>query len=220
MDTLFLRSVILSVLIAATFEAQAQQVSGVVTAFKDYPLNRVKVRSIKNEITVLTDSAGRYSISATPGENILFSAEGFFERKIKAPRDGVMNINLKYKNEDNSFEEAVKNNHISAQALRDALKSFRAGGQKDYSKYQNIFELIRSEISNVRVSGTKVYNVKAISFSMSSEVVYVVNDMVVSDISYISPADVGSIAFLEDNSAAAYGIRGANGVIRITLKTR
>ncbi len=220
MKKIFLCSLILFVLCEFEFDIQAQQVSGKVTAFKNYPVRNVKVKSLKTENAALTDSAGRFILETVPGDIIWFSAEGFFERKIRTSKEEFLNISLKYKFDERSFEDAVNNNHISALTLKEALKSFPARGQKDYSKYQNIFELIRSEISNVRVSGTNVYNTKVTSFSMSPQVLYVVNDMVVNDISYISPVEVGSIVFLEGNSAADYGIRGANGVIKITLKTR
>ena len=202
------------------FNIQAQQVSGMVTTFKSYPVRNVRVKSLKTETKTQTDSTGKFFLETVPGDVLTFSAEGFFDRKIKSLGEGFLTVDLRYKFDERSFEDAVHNNHISASELREALKSFPPRGQKDYSRYQNIFELIRSEISNVRVSGTNVYNTKINSFSMSPQVLYVVNDMVVNDISYISPVEVASIVFLEDNSAAEYGIRGANGVIRITLKTR
>jgi len=58
------------------------------------------------------------------------------------------------------------------------------------------------------------------SFSLSSQVLYVVNDMIVNDISYISPTEIQKIVYLEDNEAAEYGMRGANGVLKITLKSK
>jgi len=199
--------------------AQTQQVSGRVTTFRDYTLRNVRVRSLKTGMTAVTDSAGMYHLETIHGDVLVFSAEGFFDKKIKADKEADMNINLKYKFDEDSFEEAVKNNHISSKALGQALGSYKVIKQKDYSKYENIFDLIRSELSKVRVSGTNVYSQKAISFSMSPQVLYVVNNMVVNDISYISPIEVASIVYLEDNAAADYGIRGANGVIKITLKT-
>jgi hypothetical protein len=219
MNRILLHSMIFLLFLTITCNGKAQQVSGRVTSFKNYTLQNVRVKSVKSGMTTMTDSTGKFSLEIIPGDVLLFSAEGFFERKVKVNREEVLSIDLKYKFGEGSFEEAVKNNHISGAALRLALQSFPGSRQKDYSKYQDIFALIRAEITNVRVSGTNVYSQKAISFSMSPQVLYVVNDMVVNDISYISPVEVAGIVFLEDNSAADYGIRGANGVIKITLKT-
>jgi hypothetical protein len=220
MKHILLRPAFLIVLFVSVYSTQAQKVTGFVTAFKSYPLENAKVKSLKTEKSTFTDSSGRFSLETIPGDVILISAEGFFDRKIKTEKSLDLNIDLRYKFDETSFDEAVKNNHISAVALREALKTFHRNGQKDYSKYQNVFELIRAEISNVRVSGTNVYSIKAISFSMSPQVLYVVNDMVVNDISYISPSEITKIVYLEDNEASDYGIRGANGVLKITLRTR
>jgi hypothetical protein len=197
-----------------------QQVSGVVTAFKNIPLNRVLVKSIKAEKTVLTDSLGRFSIDYHQNDVIVVSAAGFVERKIRVRDNSNLHIDLKYQFDESSFNYAVAGRHINADVLKRELNKYTGKREKDYSHYQNIFDLIRSEIIGVRVSGTSVLNAKAISFSMSSQVLYVVDDMIVTDISYISPTTVQKIEFLEDNDASAFGIRGANGVIRITLKNK
>jgi hypothetical protein len=93
-------------------------------------------------------------------------------------------------------------------------------GKKDYSKYQDIFDLIRSEINNVRVEATHVYTIKGQSFSLSAEVLYDVDGMILSDISFIVPVEVEKIEYIDDSGAAAYGMRGANGVIKIKLRKR
>jgi hypothetical protein len=208
------------IIFACTFNSKAQQVSGRVTSFKNIPLQNVMVKSLKSGNTAITDSAGMFSLETAPGDALLFSASGFFDRKIRTSGMKVIDADLRYKFDKGSFDQAVKGHHISAPALSEALRAFPAKGQKDYSKYQSIFDLIRAEINNVRVSGTNVFSAKAISFSMSAQVLYVVNDMVVNDISYISPTEVAEIVYLEGNAASDYGIRGANGVIKITTKTR
>ena len=91
---------------------------------------------------------------------------------------------------------------------------------KNYSRYQNIFELIRGEFITLKVDGSNVYNVKNSSFSLTMQVLYVVDDVVVSDISYISPVDVERIEFYDDYRASSYGSRGANGILEIRLKTK
>jgi hypothetical protein len=88
---------------------------------------------------------------------------------------------------------------------------------KDYSKYQNIFELIRCEIPNVKVEGTNVYTTLGLSFSLSPQVLYDVDGMIISDISFLVPREVKTIVYIDDAGAASYGMQGANGVIKITL---
>jgi hypothetical protein len=197
-----------------------QIVSGTVTSFKSIPLRNVIIKSLKTGKSVLSDSLGIYHIESDADEVLSFSASGFNERKIKVRKSTVVNAELKYLFSETSFNDAVGNNHISAKDLKRILEKYPLKGEKDYSHYQNIYELIRSEITNVRVVGTAVYSVQAISFSLSAQVLYVVDDTIISDISFISPVMVKKIEYLEGTYASDYGMRGANGVIRITLKNK
>jgi chitin disaccharide deacetylase len=90
--------------------------------------------------------------------------------------------------------------------------------QNDYSMYTDIFQIIRTKFQTLGINGTTVYNKKLNSFTLSTQVLYVINDMIVADISFVGPGEVENIEFFEDSEASAYGMRGANGVLKITLK--
>jgi len=70
---------------------------------------------------------------------------------------------------------------------------------------------------SVRISGPR-------SFFMSSEPLYVVDDVVVETgpngtLSWLNPEDVASIQVLKyESDTAMYGVRGGNGVIKIRTK--
>ena len=65
--------------------------------------------------------------------------------------------------------------------------------------------------AQVRIRGIGTVN--------DSSPIYVVDGVIVSDISYVSPNDIVSTEILKDASATAiYGSRGANGVILVTTK--
>lgn len=67
-------------------------------------------------------------------------------------------------------------------------------------------------------SATKVY-IRGIGTMGDASPLYIVDGVVVSDIDYLSPSDIGSIDVLKDAaSAAIYGSRAANGVILVTTK--
>jgi outer membrane receptor for ferrienterochelin and colicin len=42
--------------------------------------------------------------------------------------------------------------------------------------------------------------------------------MIMSDISFITPINVKTIEYIDGVDASSYGSRGANGIIKITLK--
>jgi hypothetical protein len=165
-----------------------------------------------------SDSFGRFSLDCASKDILIFTAAGFLERKVRVKEFKQITINLKYAFTEKSFDDALENNHISERALENALNGYHNKGQKDYSNYTSIYNIIQNEFTNLKVVGTEVHTVRTTSFYLSQQVLYVVDGMIVSDISYISPIEVVKIEFIDDASAAEYGMRGANGVLKITLK--
>ena len=148
----------------------------------------------------------------------MVSASGFENRKIKTGKENTYVIDLLYKDNATNFNDAVRNGHISEDALMKAIETAKSKNVKDYSKYVSIWELISSEIYSVRVAGNVVYNKKIKSFDSNPKVLYVVDDKIVPDISFVTPNYVKSIEFIDDVGATMYGSMGGNGVLKITLK--
>lgn len=86
--------------------------------------------------------------------------------------------------------------------------------------YTNIYEYIKGRVAGVEVRGTEIRIRGERSILGDNSPLYVVDGMVVDDISYISPNMVERIDVLKDaSSTSIYGARGANGVIIITLRS-
>lgn len=214
---------ILSILLLLFFgiESKSQDkimVSGTVTFFKNVPLNKVKVLAFKSGESTYTDSLGRFNLISFKKDILIVSASGFEKRNVKVGKQDMYIINLDYTNNPTNFKDAVSNGHISENALQQAINSGKQKKGKDYSTYSSIFELISSEIYDVRVTGSIVYNKKINSLNSNPQVLYVVDGKIVSDISFVAPADVRTIEFVDDVSATMWGMQGANGVLKITLK--
>ena len=88
---------------------------------------------------------------------------------------------------------------------------------KKMNTYNDIYQMIRGECSGVVVSGRSITIQQGHSFFGSPEPLLVVNGIVVNSIDNVNPLEVKSIKVLIGSSAAIYGVRGANGVISITL---
>jgi hypothetical protein len=189
-----------------------------VTAFNSYPLNHVLIKSLNTGVTGQSDSLGHFYIKCTDKDILLFSASGFNAKKVKIKKSQDISVELTYSNMESSFEDAVKNNHISEENLQKAIKAGSSSATKDYSKYKNIFDVINSEVFAVKVVGTSVITKRVQSFSLSPKVMFVVDEMVVADISTILPSEIKSIEFFDGVRASIYGSNGANGVLKITLK--
>ena len=204
--------------ITATNAQDLRSVSGVITSFKTIPLKQVTVTSLKAGESAITDSAGTFSVKCFTNDVLKVSAAGFFEKKQKIKAGSVYKIDLVYKDNVKNFNDAVSHGHISDEVLRKAIFSEESKNIKDYSKYKTIYELIASEIYNVRVKGNTIVSTKRLSLNSTPVVLLVVDEKIVSDISYIEPGYVKSIEFIDDVGTTLYGSMGANGVLKITLK--
>ncbi len=215
-------AIIISVLIMIIHGSGAAQeiksISGIVTTFRDIPLKNVKVTALKSKEITLTDSLGLFALKCWDKDVLIVTASGFFKKEIRVKKQNRYAIDLIFNNSDTSFNDAVKNGHIAKDVLQKAISLNPLQREKDYYKYSDIYELIKNEIPNVKVSGKSVMTTKVLSFTLSPQVLYVVDDMIVFDISFINTMDVKTIQYIDGVDASYYGARGANGIIKITLK--
>lgn len=213
--------IIISIAILQSALLSAQDlitIRGRVVTFGEIPVNKAEVTTKKTNIKVFTDSLGFFSIDCHEKDKIYVNAHGFDQSSLKLKKYINTKINLIYSNEEDSFTEAIQNGHISEKVLQRAIETHPLKGEKDYSRYTNIYDLIDDEIFNVIVSGTSITTNKPNSLSQSQEVLLVVDGVIVHDISFVVPTNVKSITHLERAEAAKYGSQGGNGVIEITLK--
>jgi TonB-dependent SusC/RagA subfamily outer membrane receptor len=89
----------------------------------------------------------------------------------------------------------------------------------DFSRFNNIFELIRGRCAGVQVIDNRyiiIRGINSINSKDNSALVLVDGTPYNMDaLKSIEPSQVKSIDFIKDAGAAIYGTRGANGVILI-----
>ncbi len=82
--------------------------------------------------------------------------------------------------------------------------------------YNTIYDYFRDRVSGVRVSGNNEILVRGItSLRSGTAPLFVVNKSPISNIDTINPNEIKSVSILKGPECAAYGSRGANGVILI-----
>ena len=93
---------------------------------------------------------------------------------------------------------------------------------KENRVYNTIYDYFRDKVPGVVIetsgSSTSIYVRGINTLTGSTEPMFIVDGVVVDDISYLNPYEVASVDVLKDSEASAYGVQGANGVILITLK--
>lgn len=89
-----------------------------------------------------------------------------------------------------------------------------------FASYNSVFDIIKGRIPGVMVTGDKVQIRGPNSFYLSTEPLYLIDDIPVdaNAIETLNPQDVERIEILKGPSTAIYGSRGANGVIAVYTK--
>lgn len=96
------------------------------------------------------------------------------------------------------------------------------GSGKNESKiqgYRDIYDYLESRVAGVMVTTDRRIVIRGVNtVNGSTDPLILVDGQEIQDLSSISPNDVKAVEVLKDGSAAIYGMRGANGVVVITLK--
>lgn len=217
---LFLSSVLL---------AQAQvTVSGTLTDATDgSPLPGANVAVKGTTQAVMTDVAGKYSISAPSKSSVLvFSFIGKVSKEVTVGDQTVINVSLE--DETTTLTEIVVVGYGTAKR-KDLTGSVTSIASKDMNPgiNPNPLQAIQGKVAGLVItqpSGDPNQSPTVrlrgyTSLAGGSDPLYVVDGMIGVPISSVSPNDIETMDVLKDASAAAiYGSRAANGVILITTK--
>jgi TonB-linked SusC/RagA family outer membrane protein len=220
------RTVFFVLLLLANLSLMAQQtVTGVVKDTGGQPMSGVTVIVLGTTSGTLTGIDGKYSLPVPAGATLLrFSFVGF--TNLEVPINGRSVIDATLEQAINEMSEVVvvgygtqrratvtgaissvtsdKITALPSSGLDQALQG-RAAGVTVINNGAPGFE------STIRVRGISTVN--------DANPLFVVDGVVSTSISNISPSDIESIQVLKDASTAAiYGSLGSNGVIIVTTK--
>jgi len=220
-----IRIFIFSILIFLTHPvlSQTKVVSGEFTAFNRYPVKNLKVVAKKSKASVLTDSLGQFHLVCKTQDVIKIESEIFSPVNIRVGKNEshIGRRNLIFINNPRNRQLATGYGYISESDLTYAI-SHLDYENNDFCNYNNIYDLFVGRFAGVTVEtsgGRRVIYIRGMSsFNLSSEALYVVDNVIMESIDHILPCDVKSIDVIKDGGAAIYGSRGANGVVIIHRK--
>ena len=206
--------------------AQILTVTGQVTSAEDtYPLPGVSVVVKGTMNGTFTDADGFYNIEVQSGQTLLFSSIGFTDYEQKISRGGEYNVALSA--DAQMLEEVVAIGYgvMKKSDLTGSVASVK-GDQLKKTPASGLDQALQGLAAGVTVTSNSgqpgaaaQVRIRGIGTVNDSSPIYVVDGVIVSDISYVSPNDIVSTEILKDASATAiYGSRGANGVILVTTK--
>lgn len=201
-------------------------VSGTVTDSGGDPLIGANVVIAGTTTGTATDVDGQYTITVdSPTDTLAFSYTGFIMQRVPIQNRSVLDVVLLV--ESRILDEIVVVGY-GVQRKSDLTGSISSvkGDEVQRIPSGNVEQALQGKVAGVLVTPSSgepgagaIVRIRGTGTLNDASPLYVVDNMLLNDISFLNPNDIASIEVLKDASATAiYGSRGANGVIIITTK--
>ena len=190
-------------------------ISGKVLTFDKNPVEGgvLYVDNIKTNI--ITNKNGSYKIKVSPSATSLEVRSDIYG-SCETAINNQTTINFIFKGADVPAVKSESDPNMTN--TQDSIKKVTGHRGKKMNTYNDIYQMIRAEVSGVIVSGRSIQIQQGHSFFGSSTPLFVINGVIVETIDNVNPLEVKSIKILKGSEATIYGVRGSNGVVSITLK--
>jgi TonB-linked SusC/RagA family outer membrane protein len=207
--------------------AQEKVVSGKITAKEDgqgIPGANISVPGSSKGTVSAVD--GSYRINLGASENTLaISFIGYITQTITVGERSIIDVVLEM--DDKVLDEVVVVGY-GVQKKSDLTGSISSVKETELLKIPsfNAAQSLQGKVAGVQVynssgapGASPVVRVRGVGTFNNSSPIYVVDGVILDDISFLNSADIQSMEVLKDaSSTAIFGSRGANGVIIITTK--
>lgn len=205
-------------------EAANIRVTGTVKDAAGEPLIGASV--FVGTLGAITDLDGNFSLENVPDDAVLtVSYIGYQE--IQVPVEGRRRIDIVLQSDDMVLDDVVVIGYgVQRKSnVTGAISSVKADDFQN-KPITNAASALQGKVSGVQVinnsgapGASPTIRVRGYSSNGSSNPLYIVDGLKVSDISYLDPTSIKSMEILKDAaSAAIYGAEAGNGVIMITTK--
>ena len=208
-------------------EMQQNKISGIVTGKDGAPLPGVNVVVTGTGQGTITDAAGKYSIEVPQGSKSLsFTFIGMEPQEITIGNQSKIDVALS--------ESAIDLGEVvvvgyGTQKKVDLTGSVAVMTSKQFEKapVSDALDAMQGKLAGVTIisnsgepGADKQIRIRGVqSWGASTDPLYVIDGVIMDNMSSLSPSDIASVSVLKDAaSSAIYGARAANGVVLITTK--
>jgi TonB-linked SusC/RagA family outer membrane protein len=211
---------------ALTAQGTPGRVTGIVTSTDEArPMPGVNVTVKGSPTRTLTAPNGRYSITAGPGDTLVFRFIGYAPQEIAVAGREVVNVTL---TPQAVALTAIVVTGYGTQQRRDVTGAIATVSGENLTEIAtpSAVQALQGKVAGVQVTPESgepgagaVVRIRGVGTLNNASPLYVVDGMLVDDIQFLNPNDIASLEVLKDaSSTAIYGSRGANGVIIVTTK--
>lgn len=204
-----------------------KKISGTVTDVSGEPLIGVNVSVEGTNNGTITDSSGKFTLSASQGETLVLSYIGYTTRRVKIGNAATLNIQLL--EDTQALEEVVVVGYgIQKKVnLSGSVSSVKISDIAESRPITNLSNALAGTAAGVSVTSANnrpgsdeaTIKVRGVGTLNNADPLVII-DGVEGSLSSININDVDNISILKDAaSSAIYGSRAANGVILVTTKT-
>lgn len=168
---------------------------------------------------------GDFSIAASPNDTLIFSSVGFVTQQVRVGNQTVINVMLA--TDLKVLEEVVVIGYggVRKQDLTGSVATVTAE-QLQTVPALNAIDALQGQVAGLQITNDSgapgaapVVRIRGVGTTGNTSPLYVVDGVLLNDITWLNSFDIESINVLKDASATAiYGNRGANGVIIIETK--
>ncbi len=223
-----------SLLIAFVFFAQTglaqKAIAGMVYDAKtNEPIPGASIVVKNTTQGTVSDIDGKYQLNVSPKATLVVSFVGYTTQEVfLADQPASVNLfDVAMQQDDQLLKETVVVGYGTQRKsdLTGAISSVKGKDLQGISS-GSVDQLLEGKISGVQVTPTSgrpgasaIIRVRGVGTLNDASPLFVVDGLLMNDISFLNNNDIESVETLKDASATAiYGSRGANGVIIITTK--
>jgi TonB-linked SusC/RagA family outer membrane protein len=208
--------------------AQVRTIKGTVsTSDTEETLPGASVVVKETTTGTVTDLDGKYSLEVPQGQVILVvSFVGYETKEVEVGLQAVVDVLLDPKKETLDEVVVIGYGTVRKSDLTGSVGSIKSDELVKITS-SNPMQSLQGRVTGVQVSSLSgapgnnpTVRIRGVGTFNNTSPIYVVDGVILDDISFLNSADILSMEVLKDASATAiYGSRGANGVIMVTTKS-
>ena len=200
-------------------------VTGKVLDAKGVPIAGASIQVKGATIGTTTTNDGSFLLRV-PNADITLIVSYVGYKEIEIPLNGRTDISITLVAAETDLEQVVVIGYGTQKRkeLTGTISTIK-GADLEKMPNSNPIASLQGKVAGLTVStsgragSSPVVRIRGVNSTNSASPVYVVNGVLHDNIDFLNPSDIESIDILKDPSAIAiYGMRGANGVIAVTLK--